>query len=219
MPQEWRTPAIAANRPLTETADHEIELAAYLRRVLPVSERIEVFHRHAANDTAYDEVMRRILLRSLVKKMGHDVRVGLNVRVLHPETFEFGDKVTLCDYCYLQGRHDGFAKIGNGTWLGPNSYFDARALTIGDYVGWGPGAKLLTSSHTGVPNDIPFIKTDVVNREVIIGDGVDVGVNAVLLPGIVIGADAIIGAGAVVTKDVAARQVVAGVPAKCIAVR
>jgi acetyltransferase-like isoleucine patch superfamily enzyme len=42
----------------------------------------------------------------------------------------------------------------------------------------------------------------------------DIGVNAVLLPGVTVGQGAIVGAGGVVTKDVAPFAVVAGVPAR-----
>ena len=43
--------------------------------------------------------------------------------------------------------------------------------------------------------------------------GARIGVNATLLPGITVGEDAVVGAGAVVTKDVPPRKIVAGVPA------
>ncbi len=46
--------------------------------------------------------------------------------------------------------------------------------------------------------------------------GASIGSGAVILAGIEIGSGAIIGAGAVVTKDVAPRQVVAGVPARLL---
>jgi sugar O-acyltransferase (sialic acid O-acetyltransferase NeuD family) len=49
---------------------------------------------------------------------------------------------------------------------------------------------------------------------VTLAEGVLVGANATILPGTNIGAWAIIGAGAVVTKDVAANQIVTGVPAR-----
>ncbi|MBA2370163.1 MAG: hypothetical protein H0V71_00795 [Chloroflexi bacterium] len=44
--------------------------------------------------------------------------------------------------------------------------------------------------------------------------GADIGVNAVLLPGVTIGEGAIVGAGAVVTRDVPAYAIAAGVPAR-----
>ncbi len=54
---------------------------------------------------------------------------------------------------------------------------------------------------------------------VIFGNDVWVGVNTVFLPGVKIGNGAIIGAGAVVTHDVPAYAIVAGVPAKVIRYR
>jgi putative colanic acid biosynthesis acetyltransferase WcaB len=53
----------------------------------------------------------------------------------------------------------------------------------------------------------------------VLGDGVDVGANAVILGEITIGDQAVIGAGSVVVKNVAAGAVVAGNPARVISVR
>jgi acetyltransferase-like isoleucine patch superfamily enzyme len=47
-----------------------------------------------------------------------------------------------------------------------------------------------------------------------IGAGVEIGTGAVILPGVQIGAGSIIGAGAVVTRDLPACIVAAGVPAR-----
>jgi len=52
-----------------------------------------------------------------------------------------------------------------------------------------------------------------------LGDGVDVGANAVIIGAIKIGDRAVIGAGAVVVKDVAPGAVVAGNPARVIGQR
>ena len=57
------------------------------------------------------------------------------------------------------------------------------------------------------------------DKSVIIGNDVWIGHNAVIMPGVNIGNGAVIGAGAVVTKDVEAYSVVAGVPAKKIKMR
>jgi acetyltransferase-like isoleucine patch superfamily enzyme len=73
--------------------------------------------------------------------------------------------------------------------------------------------KVLGSVHTGEPADVPIVQTDLEIRPVRVGDWADVGVNAVVMPGVTIGKGAIIGAGAVVTKDVPAFAVSAGVPA------
>jgi acetyltransferase-like isoleucine patch superfamily enzyme len=134
----------------------------------------------------------------------------------HVETMEFGEHVFIGAQAMIQGRFDGTCKIGSHVWIGPQAYFDARGLILEDYVGWGPGAKVLGSSHTGVPVEEPIIRTDLVIKPVRVGYGADIGMNASLLPGVEIGAHAIVGAGAVVTQDVPEYAIVAGVPARVI---
>jgi acetyltransferase-like isoleucine patch superfamily enzyme len=55
-------------------------------------------------------------------------------------------------------------------------------------------------------------------RPVIIGNGVWIGVRAIILPGVTVGDGAVIGAGSVVTKDVPPNGVVAGNPARLLRV-
>lgn len=52
-----------------------------------------------------------------------------------------------------------------------------------------------------------------------IGNHVWIGMNATVMKGVIIGECAIVGAGAIVTKDVPARAIAAGVPAKIIKCR
>ena len=170
-------------------------------------------------DTPDGARARRVVLRALCKSLGHGVKIGVGVLLLHPHTFEIGDAVFIGNQTYLQGRHDGHCVIGAHTWIGPQSYFDCRDLELGEYVGWGPGAKVLGSEHTGEPVDVPIIQTDLVIKPVRVGDGADIGVNAVLLPGVTVGRGAIVGAGAVVTKDVPEFAVAAGVPARVLRLR
>ena len=106
------------------------------------------------------------------------------------------------------------AKIGNHVWIGPQAYFDARDLILEDYVGWGPGAKVLGSAHTGLPVDRPIIETDLEIRPVRVEAWADIGTSAILLPGVRVGKGSIVGAGAVVTRDVPRFAIVAGVPAR-----
>lgn len=63
---------------------------------------------------------------------------------------------------------------------------------------------------------MPIIQTDLIVKPVKICSNCDIGINAVILPGVTIGKGSIVGAGAVVTKDVEPDTIVAGVPAKVL---
>ena len=152
----------------------------------------------------------------MCNQAGNGLRVEPEVVVKHPETMEIGDAVFIGAHAMIQGRFDGTCRIGNHVWIGPHAYFDARNLILEDYVGWGPGAKVLGSSHTGEPIDVPIITTELNIKPVVIGYGADIGTNATILPGVHVGAHSIVGAGAVVTVDVPEYAVVAGIPARVI---
>ncbi|MBD2414761.1 N-acetyltransferase [Nostoc calcicola FACHB-389] len=194
--------------------DFEIELAEYLRTQYEQKPLVELYARFVTSDGDFDGLMRRAIWRAVARKLGHNVRIGNGVGFKHLETFEIGNQVFIGSQSYIQGRFDGTCIIGNHVWIGPQSYFDARDLIIEDYVGWGPGAKVLGSAHTGLPIDVPIIQTDLEIKSVKVETGADIGMNAVILPGVTIGKGSIVGAGAVVTKDVPPFAIVAGVPAK-----
>lgn len=194
----------------------EGDMAAFLRGSYRKEELLDLFARFRTGEGVLDSLMRRVLIGALSRKAGSDLQVGPDVVLKHPETMEFGDCVFIGAQTMIQGRFDGKCKIGSHVWIGPQSYFDARDLVLEDYVGWGPGAKVLGSAHTGLPIGEPIIKTDLVIKPVVVGLGADIGMNASILPGVHIGAHSIVGAGAVVTQDVADYAIVAGVPARFV---
>ena len=63
---------------------------------------------------------------------------------------------------------------------------------------------------------VPEHRHDLHPLPVRIGNNVWVGANVTILPGVSIGDNAIIAAGAVVTKDIPANMLAAGIPAKVI---
>jgi len=212
--QERVVPAVHGVRQIVPDDAGELTLADDLRRRHSRDELLELAGRHALGDSDSDARMRRAVWRALARRFGHGVRIGRGALAKHPETFEIGDGVFIGEQAFIQGRFDGTCVIGDHVWIGPQSFFDARNLVIEDHVGWGPGAKVLGSEHTGEPIDVPIIQTDLVIKPVRIGAWADIGVNAVVLPGVTVGKGAIVGAGAVVTADVPPFAVVAGVPAR-----
>jgi 2,3,4,5-tetrahydropyridine-2,6-dicarboxylate N-acetyltransferase len=115
------------------------------------------------------------------------------------------EKVTIGDHAVvMMGAVINIgAVIGAGTMVDMNAVLGGRA-TVGDNCHIGAGAVL-----AGVVEP-PSAKP------VLVENGVLVGANAVILEGVHVGEGAVVAAGAVVTKDVSAHTVVAGVPAKVI---
>lgn len=197
----------------------ETEFASSLRNSHGREQLIDLFGRFREGESSFDFLMRRVLMKAMCRAVGHGMQVGPGVVLKHPETMEFGDSVFIGAQAMIQGRYDGDCRIGNHVWIGPQAYFDARSLSIEDYVGWGPGAKVLGSAHTGEPLDVPVITTNLMIKPVHIGFGADIGMNASVLPGVTVGPHAIVGAGAVAAHDVPAYAVVAGVPARTLRFR
>jgi acetyltransferase-like isoleucine patch superfamily enzyme len=194
----------------------EKAFANHLRETLSANEIQGLFSRYCEGISEYDFTMRRIIWKALAKKVGNGLRIGAGVKFKHLETFSFGKNVFIGDSVHLQGRHDGEAYFGDGCWIGPQTFIDARCLKISRKVGLGPSVRILGSTHTGLPIEKPVIETDLEIKPVFIGENADIGTGAIILPGVKIGEGAIVGAGAVVNRDIKPFEVVAGVPAKTI---
>ena len=207
-------PAVHGRREIAPDSAYELAFAGGLRERYSREALLELYGRFSHGESDFDALMRRAVWRAVARTVGDGLQIGRGVATTHLETFNVGRGVFIGDHAIVQGRFDGTCTIGDGVWIGPQSYFDARDLVIEDYVGWGPGAKVLGSMHTGLPADIPTVQTDLAIEPVRIRAWADIGVNAVILPGVTVGQGAIVGAGAVVTEDVAPFSIVAGVPAK-----
>jgi acetyltransferase-like isoleucine patch superfamily enzyme len=214
-----KVPAVFGSAKLLNDPLWEWDFAAHLKQNYSPSELLALFSKYRSEEGPFESQLRRVIFRAMCRTAGHALQVGPGVVVKHPETMDLGDAVFIGAQTMIQGRYDGTCRIGNHVWIGPHAYFDARNLILEDYVGWGPGAKVLGSSHTGEPIDIPIISTELSIKPIVIGYGADIGTNATILPGVHVGAHSIVGAGAVVNVDVPEYAVAAGVPARVIRYR
>ena len=119
----------------------------------------------------------------------------------------------------------GKTEIGYGTGIGWN--FCVRGtgkLVVGKYCAIGEKVRIITSNHeTSCLTLNYYVQDEVIGRrltasktDVVIGNDVWIGDQAIVLPGVTVGDGAIIGAGAVVTRSVDPFTIVAGNPARII---
>ena len=133
---------------------------------------------------------RCFLLRIFGAKVGKGCKIQGGAEIWCPTNLELGD------FCWL----DTQTKI-----------YSVDKIVIGDNCVVSAGAFLCTASH-----NIKSKSFDLVTKPIAIKSGSWIASNAIVLPGVTIGEDAVVAAGAVVVKDVNPRTVVGGNPAKCI---
>lgn len=145
--------------------------------------------------------------------------------MIHPlsdvQSENIGEDTTIWQYCVILPK----ARIGKKCNICSHCFIE-NDVVIGDNVTVKCGVQLWNG--IAIENDVfigpnvtfcndryPVSKNEQFNLErITIRRGASIGANATILPGITIGACAIVGAGAVVTKDVKAGTTVLGNPAK-----
>jgi maltose O-acetyltransferase len=140
-----------------------------------------------------DRAGRRRILEALLGSVGEDVELRQPLRV------DYGAQI-----------HVGPRTFANWGLVAA----DVVRIDIGADVQIGPNVQLLTPTH---PID-PDQRRDKweAGAPIAIGDNVWLGGGVIVCPGVTIGADTVVGAGSVVTKDLPARVVAVGNPARVI---
>lgn len=148
------------------------------------------------------------------RAIGQDTILEQGVLVFHPENITLGKNVYIGHYTILKGYYKNQMVIEDGTWIGQQCFLhSAGGIHIGRNVGIGPAVRILTSAHQLHDRSLPILHHPIDFAPVTIEDDADIGVGAILLPGVSIGKGAQIGAGAVVTHDIPAYAIAMGMPA------
>jgi len=138
----------------------------------------------------------------------HGIHIGKNTIIMHgailhvynfrnlPKSgIRIGKDCLIGEYCVIRGQ---------------------GGVTIGDRVYTSPFTQIIAVNHVFDDPRRPFVDQGITAEGITIEDDVWIGASAIITDGVHIGRGAVIAAGAVVTKDVAAHTVVAGVPARPI---
>ena len=131
--------------------------------------------------------LKRILLKLFGAKIGKGVLVKPFVNIKYPWLLELGDHI----------------------WIGEHVWIDNLAkITIGNNVCLSQGAFLLTGNH-----DYTKQAFDLIVQPIILEEGVWIGANAIVCPGVVCHQYALLTVGSVATAGLAAYTINAGNPA------
>ena len=151
---------------------------------------------------------------------GEHIIFESGVQVFHPENIFLGNNIYIGHQTILKGYYKNRMEIGDNTWIGQQCFFhSAGGVHIAKNVGIGPCVKIISSRHGEDGTGIPILRSKIIFAPVVIEEDCDIGVGATILPGVTIQRGAQIGAGAVITKDVPAYAVMAGVPARVLRYR
>lgn len=144
-----------------------------------------------------------------------DASIGDGTKIWHQAQVREG--VVIGKGCIVgKGAYvDKDVRIGDHCKL-QNAVFVFHGFTVEDGVFLGPGAMLLNDKHPRAvnPDGAPKSDADWDVSEGVVRYGAAIGGGAVLLPGVTVGRMALVGSGAVVTRDVPDRGIVAGNPAR-----
>jgi putative colanic acid biosynthesis acetyltransferase WcaF len=130
------------------------------------------------------------LLRAFGARVGAGVVVKPGVRVKYPWRLTVGNHSWIGEDCWIDNIAD--VRLGNDVCLSQGSY-----LCTGNHDWTDPGFRLI-------------------EKAILIGDGAWVGARAVVCPGVVIGQNAVLGAGSVAARAVPAQEIHAGNPARFV---
>ncbi len=157
-------------------------------------------------------------------KMGRHVVLDDGVLIYEEKDggeVELGDHVHLWRQTTIQTAYGGRVKIGALTHVQGHCQFSAylSAIEVGEHCQIAPFCCFFPYDH-GVRPGIPIHKQPLESKgPILIGNDVWIGTGVIVLSNVRIGDGAVVAAGSVVTKDVPAGAIVAGVPARVVRMR
>jgi len=144
---------------------------------------------------------------------------GLELEIAAKGRVDFGRFVWIGDKTKIR-CHEGRVEIGDKTVMGQECTISAyQHVRIGQQCVIADRAMFIDFDHGVVEVERPIRVQGIYMRDVEVGSNVWIGYGACILRGVHVGDNSIVGTNSVVTKDVPANAVVAGIPARIVRMR
>ena len=188
---------------------------------------IRFLARHQMLNHRYALLLWRFSWRRLLTRAGRRWRTDgmlflgrrLEIQIARRAEVRFGRFVWIGDGTKIR-CHEGVVEIGEKTVIGQECTISAyQRVRIGEQCVIADRSMFIDFDHGVVEVERPIREQGIYTREVEVGSNVWVGYGACILRGVSVGDNSIIGTNSVVTKDVPANAVVAGIPARIIRMR
>lgn len=145
-----------------------------------------------------------------------DVRLGQNVKLskfINLYGCEIGDETKIGAFVEVQKN----ARIGKRCKISSHTFI-CEGVTIEDNVFIGHSVTFINDAYPRATNLDGMLQTeeDWKVEPTLVKKGASIGSGSTILSKVIIGENAIVGAGSVVTKDVPANTIVAGTPARIL---
>jgi acetyltransferase-like isoleucine patch superfamily enzyme len=175
----------------------------------------------------YARLLGRYLRRRLFTVAGRRWRTDgllflgrrLELQIARGGIVQFGRFVWIGDGTKIR-CHEGVVEIGAKTVMGQECTISAyQRVRIGEQCVIADRAMFIDFDHGVVEVERPIRVQGIYKRDVEVGSNVWIGYGACILRGVRVGDNSIVGTNSVVTRDVPANAVVAGIPARVIRMR
>jgi acetyltransferase-like isoleucine patch superfamily enzyme len=185
-------------------------------------------------------LLRKITYPWLLGSVGRNVVFGHGVVLRHPHKIRIGHGVVVDDLVVLdaKGTDNSGISIGDGVFLGRGTILSCKNgdIELGDHVNIGFHSEIFSGSsvrvgahglfaaytylvgggHDFSATGVPVVEQERLSRGITLDDNVWLGAGVTVLDGVHIGRHVVVGAGAVVTHDLPAASIAAGVPARVV---
>jgi acetyltransferase-like isoleucine patch superfamily enzyme len=188
---------------------------------------IRFLARNGMLNLRYGRLLGRYLRRRFLTAAGRRWRTnglvffgrGLELEIAAKGRVDFGRFVWIGDKTKIR-CHEGRVEIGDKTVMGQECTISAyQHVRIGRQCVIADRAMFIDFDHGVVEVERPIRRQGIYKRDVVVGSNVWIGYGACVLRGVSVGDNSIVGTNSVVTKDVPANAVVAGIPARIIRMR